>query len=340
MPNIKKNRQAVDLPEEDTFDPTVASVNTYQESDAVKAAREAMEGYAGSQPDPYSSDYTGQIDDLYDQIVNRGQFQYDAGSDPLYQQYKNQYINLGDRAMRDTMGQAAALTGGYGSSYAQNVGQQAYGTYLQQLTDKIPELYNLALNKYNAEGDRLREQYGMLTDRENQQYSRWADDYNRWLTERDYATSAYNDAYNREYQRYRDDISDEQWQKEFDERVREYNETMAYNKSKSSGGGSGRSGGGSGGSKSSSSGGYATSLSAAEYEGAAAAARKGGSALYDYCNEMMRVHNLSTTQRDDLYDRYYRYTPDAASDAYAGNRPDQDPSEKKTPPPGATGYYV
>lgn len=299
--------------------------NGYQESDAVRAAREAMEGYNSTQPNPYESAYQGQIDDLYDRIVNRGEFAYDTESDPLYQQYKNQYVGLGERAMRDTMGQAAALTGGYASSYAQNVGQQAYGTYLQSLTERIPELYQLAMNKYNAEGDRMRDQLSMLTDRENQAYARWSDDYNRWLTERDYAAGAYNDAYNREYQAYRDSISDERWQKEFDEQIRQYNETMAYNKSRSSGGGGG--GSSSKGNNSGSKGSYASSLSVDEYRGAESAARKSGESLYNYCLKMQKAHNLSDAQMNDLYDRYYKYTPEAQQEAYGGQ-------------PGATGYYV
>ena len=42
--------------------------------------------------------------------------------------------------MKDTMGQAAALTGGYGSSYAESSAQQQYDAYLQQLGDIVPEL--------------------------------------------------------------------------------------------------------------------------------------------------------------------------------------------------------
>jgi hypothetical protein len=112
-------------------------------------------------------------------IENRKKFEYDLNGDMLYQQYKDQYMNQGNMAMRDTIGQAAAMTGGYGNSYAQSVGQQAYQGYLQQLNDKIPELYQLALDQYNREGDEM---------------------YNR--------LSAYGNLYNTEYGEHRDAVAD------------------------------------------------------------------------------------------------------------------------------------
>ena len=39
----------------------------------------------------------------------------------------------GRLAMMDSMGRAAALTGGYGSSYAQSAGQQAYQKQMDSL---------------------------------------------------------------------------------------------------------------------------------------------------------------------------------------------------------------
>ena len=56
--------------------------------------------------------------------MQQGEFKYNVNADPLYQQYKDQYIQGGKLAMMDTMGKAAALTGGYGSTYGQQVGQQ------------------------------------------------------------------------------------------------------------------------------------------------------------------------------------------------------------------------
>lgn len=219
--------------------------------------------------------------DAYDQAINaltnREKFKYDLNGDALYQQYKDQYITQGKQAMMDTMGQASALTGGYGNSYAATVGNQTYQGYLQQLNNKIPELYQLALDKYNSEGDQLAQTYGVLAQDRQNSYGEWGDKYNRLVGERDYSSNEYNNAYNRDYTTFndnrshdttqywneystgyqadRDAIADAQWQKqfdaeqtwkqkEFDEAIRQYNEQMALQRQQLaarsySGGGSG-----------------------------------------------------------------------------------------------------
>ena len=68
-----------------------------------------------------SSAYSGQMQELLDRIMNREDFSYDLNGDALYQRYKDRYTQQGKLAMEDTMGKAAALTGGYGNSYAQTL---------------------------------------------------------------------------------------------------------------------------------------------------------------------------------------------------------------------------
>lgn len=119
-------------------------------------------------------------DEALQAYLNREDFQYDVNADALYQRYKDSYVALGKDAMEDTMGQAAALTGGYGSSYAQNVGQQAYNSYLKQLGDVVPELYQLAYDRYQDKGDTLYKTYQSWAQLEQQ-----AADEEHW--EREYA---------------------------------------------------------------------------------------------------------------------------------------------------------
>lgn len=123
----------------------------------------------------YQSQWQSQIDDIFGKIQNREPFKYDVNADALYEQYKNQYINQGKLAMEDTIGQAATLTGGYDNSYAQSVGQQTYNRYLEGLTDIVPELYQMALDRYMKEGDDLMSEYALLLDRDNLDYGRYQD---------------------------------------------------------------------------------------------------------------------------------------------------------------------
>ena len=177
----------------------------YQQSDAVTKAQEMLQQQITNKPGAYTSQWQSQLNDVMGKILNREKFNYDLNGDALYKQYKDQYTNHGKMAMMDTMGQASAMTGGYGNSYAQNVGQQAYQGYLQQLNDKIPELYNLALSKYQMEGDDLARQYSMLGTQENQDYSRYRDAVSDYNTELSRLQSAYDNERSFDYGQFADD---------------------------------------------------------------------------------------------------------------------------------------
>ena len=154
--------------------------------DRLQQSQAALDSHLTTKPGAYQSKYQGQIDKVMQNITDRKPFQYDVNGDALYQQYKDRYTQMGRQAMQDTMGQAAALTGGYGNTYAQNVGQQAYGAYMQGLTDKIPELYQLALDKYDRDATLEKEKYSVLKDADATDYGRWGDRLNQWNTDRGY----------------------------------------------------------------------------------------------------------------------------------------------------------
>ena len=187
----------------------------YEESDAVKQYRQQLEQLQQQKPGDYQSVWQAAQQKAANDVMNRKKFQYNMSSDPLYQQYKQQYQRQGKLAMQDTMGQAAAMNGGYGSSYAQMAGQQAYNSQLQQMNDKVPELYQLALSKYQMDGQAAMDRFNLASSLESQDYSRYQDQLSKWMAERDYATGRYdterNTDYNlwsdtdqREYSRYQD----------------------------------------------------------------------------------------------------------------------------------------
>lgn len=246
----KKKKEETDS-SDSTNTQTTPAPTGYLESDAVKALRQQMEAQLGLKPGDYVSQWQPQINALTDQILNRKDFQYDLNADALYQMYKDRYVNLGQRAMMDTMGQAAALTGGYGNSAAQLVGQQAYQGYLQGLTDKIPELYQIALDRYNQAGQDLYQKYGLVNTQEQNAYNQWQDNFNRWLAERDFATGRYDTERGFDYGTYRDTVGDAQWKEELAAQERQWQAQLAeqirqfnYLNMEEGSGGSGGGGGG------------------------------------------------------------------------------------------------
>lgn len=178
----------------------------------VNSAEQYLKTLQSQKPGDYSGKYTQQAEELLGQIISRKPFSYDANSDPLYQIYRDRYIMGGQRAMENAMGQAAQLTGGYGNTYAQTVGQQQYQQYMEGLNDKVPELAQQAHARYQGEGDRLRQSYQLLQSADDAAYGRWADGYNRWSNETQQAQSAYESAYDRDYSRYNDQRNYDQQQ--------------------------------------------------------------------------------------------------------------------------------
>ena len=176
----------------------------YGESDDTYNKRSSMTGYT------YADSAAKEA--AKNAYMNRDKFKYDLGTDMNYQQAKEQYQALGKLAMQDTMGKAASLTGGYGNSYATSAGQQAYNSYLTQLNQSIPDYYAMALDAYTREGEDLLNKYSIYDAEDQQGYSRYMDTYNNLLNLAQMENS--------------DAVS----QRDFDEQVRQYNESMKYQK--------------------------------------------------------------------------------------------------------------
>ena len=145
--------------------------------------------------------YSDQVRDMIDQIMNREKFSYDVDTDPLFQQALASAMNSGKQAMQDTIGQASALTGGYGSTYATSVGNQQYNAFIEDAYDNLPQYYQLALEAYQAEGDEMYRQYSMLSTEDEKEF-------NRNVTAYDATYQHRNRVYDEAYTQYRDNKSD------------------------------------------------------------------------------------------------------------------------------------
>lgn len=180
------------------------------ETESAKAAYEGLQKPEGVDPSYWQS-----VQDAYNKIMNREEFSYDLNGDALYQQYKDRYIQQGKMAMQDTMGQAAALTGGYGNSYASTAGNQAYQGYIQGLNDVIPELQQMAYERYAQEGQDLLNQYQMAGDMYASKYGEYTDALSQYNQDRQDLYSIYSELYDRDYGQHRDSISDTRYAEEF-----------------------------------------------------------------------------------------------------------------------------
>lgn len=228
----------------------------FAESDETKTAWGNKNTYDDKVANYGEFGFTNQekLDEYTKKWEERPDFTYDVNGDALYQQYKDMYIQQGKMAMADTIGQASAMTGGYGNSYAATVGNQAYQAHLQKLNDVIPELYQMAYDRYNQEGQDILNTISMLKGERDFEYGVHNDEYNKLLGQQQYWGDMYLGLYDRDYgiydsnrafdqtehtneenskhNAYRESVEDAQWKATFDESQRQFNEQMAWDKKK------------------------------------------------------------------------------------------------------------
>lgn len=209
-----------------TQNSTGFSYQPFETSQAYKDADAVLNNLLASAPGNFSFTKQANMDSILSQIQNRKDFSYDVNADALYNQYKNEYIQQGKQAMMDTIGQAQAMTGGYGNSYAMSAGQQAYNAQLNNLNDIVPELYAQAYNRYRDETSDLYNQYGLMSSERDAEMSAYNTALNNYYNQLNYAQNRentlygrdygqYADAYNRAYGEHRDSVADSQWADQF-----------------------------------------------------------------------------------------------------------------------------
>ena len=190
----------------------------YQRSDRVNEYYNKTRNLEKNKPDEFESKYEDQISSILDNIMNRPKFSYtseDMVNDDLYKMYRAQYMRQGNLAMRDTMGNAAALTGGYGNTYASAAGQQAYDNYVSMLNDKALDFYDRAYQRYNDEGQNLYNQMNVVTGLDNTDYQRHRDTVSDYYNDLNYYNGRYNQEYGYDYGQYQDRVAADQWAQEF-----------------------------------------------------------------------------------------------------------------------------
>ena len=198
----------------------------YAASARVEQARQEAQASDGKKPGEYVSKWQQQLDAAMEKILNREKFSYDLNGDALYRQYKDQAVQNGRMAMQDTLGQAAAMTGGYGSSYGQTAAQQAYRQQMADLSGKASALYDKARAEYDRQANADKQNYDLLLQRENSSQNQYKQNLAAWQAENQQLWGRYDQEQKTDYEAYRDEIRDAQWLQEFEEAQRQFEEKL------------------------------------------------------------------------------------------------------------------
>lgn len=189
------------------------AMQSYEQSPAVKQAYEKLMAVETGKP-VWQSQYEDTLKNTYDRLMNYGDFSYNYNEDPIWQAMKGTYTQQGREAMQDTMGQAAALSGGYTNSYAQTAAQQQYQNYLQRLNNQIPELRNEAFTEWQAQQQNMKDKFSLTNQMNENDYNKYRNAVADWQQDRAYAQSAYQYADAQDYNRWNENRNfwnDEYW---------------------------------------------------------------------------------------------------------------------------------
>lgn len=190
--------------------------NSFTTSGRTDDYYDILQDLEANKPGDYQSRWDADINSIIDSIMNRPQFdQSDVFDSDLYKMYREQYIQQGQKAMRDTMGAAQAMTGGYGSTYAQAAGQQAYDSYLSQLGDQTLNIYDRIYNQYLQEGQELYNQLGMLNNQDSIDYGRYRDTVSDYYSDLAYYSGRYDSEWSHDFSQYQANQDAMRWAEEY-----------------------------------------------------------------------------------------------------------------------------
>lgn len=188
------------------------SPSQFQTSSMTDRYLKHLDDLEGSKPAEFQSQYSNEIQNILNTIQNRPQFNTDdVFKSDLYTTMRQQAIQNGQKSMRDTMGSAQAATGGYGSTYAQAAGQQAYDNALANFNNTTLDIYDRVYNQYLQEGQELYNQLNMYNNQDSIDYNRYRDTVADYQTDRNYYAGRYDSSWNQDMSQYQQDQAMRQW---------------------------------------------------------------------------------------------------------------------------------
>lgn len=222
-----------------TYQAKSSNYTPYTQSDEVKALRSQSEGYAdqidsmsyspsalvksyqakmtdteNNRPDAYVNKWAETQNSLLNDILNEKEFSYtgsDLMNDDLYKMYSEMYEKNARKAMNNAMGEAASLTGGYGSTYSQAAGQQAYDDTMSNMNEIALTLADKAYEQYLNDRTNRYNKLNAVNTQEQTDYGKYRDEVGDWQTDRNYYAGRYDTVYGQDYQKYQDEVAQAQY---------------------------------------------------------------------------------------------------------------------------------
>ena len=126
--------------------------------------------------------------------------------------------------MMDTVGEASALTGGYGSSYAVTAGSQAYHEYLNELNQVALDLRDKAYEQYGDEGEKLFQDITLLRSLDGDDYDKYLNQLERYYKDGEYLLDKLTAMSDAEYEQFLQTV--EAWENDRDYAFKEKTDAL------------------------------------------------------------------------------------------------------------------
>lgn len=168
--------------------PVIPDVSAYLGSSYSK-----LEKLAGELDDIEKPGYSSRWDPIKNDLADEAlAYNYnDFLNSDTYNRLANRYYYNGNNAMKNTLGQVAARTGGLASSYAGSAAQQQFNDYMTRLEDA-------AYSMYNTERDNALENANTAWKYADNDYSRFLDAMDQYNKDRNFSYNALGDLVSQE----------------------------------------------------------------------------------------------------------------------------------------------
>lgn len=204
---------------------------TYKQGAMVSEAQKVLDDWeSNKKPTDYTSPYADKINQQLDAILKGEKFNYDFNVDPIYRQMQDNFVKQGNLAMQNASAQAAALSGGYGSSYGTTAATQAYLQNMDELNDSALKLREQAYQAWIGQEEKKRQDLALLQQQEADAYGKHRDEVSDYNAERDYLYSKLTNEQNMDWSKYLQENSNFENDREYQEALRQYMEQFDYQK--------------------------------------------------------------------------------------------------------------
>lgn len=163
--------------EEKLYNELMNSAPSAEQSTATQNSAAALkEGESYAAPGEYTGGIADRkLDEAINKYLNSRGFNYNTADDPDYQAYVREYNENAKQGKALSRTTAKTLANGYNPTYADTVSDEVYNSYMENVTDAIPQFKSLAAMENSGRENQLANAVNIYSTQAQKDYSRYRD---------------------------------------------------------------------------------------------------------------------------------------------------------------------